>query len=63
MNLAFDKKEHSQKSDFSQYDWQHSLVMEVKFDIQISSFTMRVVFCLDDASLTRLKSTIDELLG
>jgi chemotaxis protein CheC len=52
-----------QKSDFSQYDWQHSLVMEVKFDIQISSFTMRVVFCLDDASLTRLKSTIDELLG
>ena len=52
-----------QKSDFSKYDWQHSLVMEVKFDIQISSFTMRVVFCLDDASLTRLKSTIDELLG
>ncbi|MAJ68369.1 MAG: chemotaxis protein CheC [Pseudomonadota bacterium] len=52
-----------QKSDFSQYDWQHSLVMEVKFDIQISSFTMRVVFCLDDVSLTRLKSTIDELLG
>lgn len=52
-----------QKSDFSQYDWQHSLIMEVKFDIQISSFTMRVVFCLDDASLTRLKSTIDELLG
>ncbi|WP_296043347.1 chemotaxis protein CheC [uncultured Alteromonas sp.] len=52
-----------QKSDFSQYDWQHSLIMEVKFDIQISSFTMRVVFCLDDASLTRLKSTLDELLG
>ena len=52
-----------QKSDFSQSDWQHSLIMEVKFDIQISSFTMRVVFCLDDASLTRLKSTLDELLG
>lgn len=51
-----------QKSDFSQYDWQHSLIMEVRFDIQVSSFTMRVVFCLDDASLTRLKTTIDELL-
>lgn len=52
-----------QKSDFSQFDWLHSLVMEVKFDIQISSFTMRVVFCLDDASFIRLKLTIDELLS
>ena len=52
-----------QKSDFTRFDWQHSLVMEVRFDIQISSFTMRVVFCLDDASLSRLKHTIDDMLG
>lgn len=62
-NLQMPTLFEPQKNDFSQLDWQHSLVMEVRFDIQISSFTMRVVFCLDDASLAKLTSTIDELLG
>ncbi|MFS1702196.1 chemotaxis protein CheX [Alteromonas sp. AMM-1] len=62
-NLQMPTLFHPEKHDFKQLGWQHSLVMEVKFDIQISSFTMRVVFCLDDASLNTLTSTIDELLG
>ena len=62
-NLQMPTLFQPEKHDFNQLGWQHSLVMEVKFDIQISSFTMRVVFCLDDASLHKLTSTIDELLG
>ena len=51
------------KASFTELNWQHSLVMEVQFDIELSSFSMRVVFCLDRASLVRLTETIDELLG
>ncbi|BFT31406.1 chemotaxis protein CheC [Alteromonas sp. D210916BOD_24] len=51
------------KANFDELKWQHSLVMEVQFIIAISSFSMRVVFCLDDDSLTRMKNTLDELLG
>lgn len=51
------------KSNFDDLKWQHSLVMEVQFVIAISSFSMRVVFCLDDESLARMKSTLDELLA
>jgi chemotaxis protein CheC len=50
------------KTNFDELKWQHSLVMEVRFAIAISSFSMRVVFCLDDESLTRMKNTLDELL-
>jgi chemotaxis protein CheC len=50
------------KTNFDALKWQHSLVMEVRFAIAISSFSMRVVFCLDDDSLTRMKTTLDELL-
>ncbi|BCO20398.1 chemotaxis protein CheX [Alteromonas sp. McT4-15] len=50
------------KTNFDALKWQHSLVMEVRFAIAISSFSMRVVFCLDDESLTRMKTTLDELL-
>lgn len=50
------------KANFDELNWQHSLVMEVQFEIAISSFSMRVVFCLDDASLARMKSTLDEIL-
>ena len=50
-----------QKANFDELQWQHSLVMEVQFAIAISSFSMRVVFCLDDESLTRMKATLDEL--
>lgn len=49
-------------TNFDALKWQHSLVMEVRFAIAISSFSMRVVFCLDDESLTRMKTTLDELL-
>ncbi|MAI36132.1 chemotaxis protein CheX [Alteromonas sp.] len=52
-----------EKSNFSDLKWQHTLVMEVQFIIAISSFSMRVVFCLDDESLIRIKDTLDELLG
>ena len=52
-----------QKANFDELQWQHSLVMEVQFAIAISSFSMRVVFCLDDESLTRMKATLDELLA
>ena len=38
-------------------------IMEVQFVIAISSFSMRVVFCLDDESLARMKATLDELLA
>lgn len=51
------------KANFEEFQWSNSLVMEVQFDIEISSFSMRVVFCLDDASLDRLTQTLDELLG
>ena len=52
-----------QKANFDELQWQPSLVMEVQFAIAISSFSMRVVFCLDDESLTRMKATLDELLA
>ena len=52
-----------QKANFDELQWQHSLVMELQFAIAISSFSMRVVFCLDDESLTRMKATLDELLA
>ena len=52
-----------QKANFDELQWQHSLVMEVQFAIAISSFSLRVVFCLDDESLTRMKATLDELLA
>ena len=52
-----------QKANFDELQWQHSLVIEVQFAIAISSFSMRVVFCLDDESLTRMKATLDELLA
>ena len=52
-----------QKANFDELQWQHSLVMEVQFAIAISYFSMRVVFCLDDESLTRMKATLDELLA
>ena len=52
-----------QKANFDELQWQHSLVMEVQFAIAISSFSMRVVFCLDDESLTRMKATLDGLLA
>ena len=51
------------KANFDELQWQHSLVMEVQFIIAISSFSMRVVFCLDDESLARIKNTLDELLA
>jgi chemotaxis protein CheC len=51
------------KANFDELQWQHSLVMEVQFIIAISSFSMRVVFCLDDKSLARMKDTLDELLA
>ncbi|MBU3021167.1 chemotaxis protein CheC [Aestuariibacter sp. A3R04] len=51
------------KASFVELNWQHSLVMEVQFDIELSSFSMRVVFCLDRVSLEKLTATIDELLG
>lgn len=51
------------KASFAEFNWQHSLVMEVQFDIELSSFSMRVVFCLDRASLLKLTATIDEMLG
>ena len=51
------------KANFDELQWQHSLVMEVQFIIAISSFSMRVVFCLDDESLARMKDTLDELLA
>ena len=51
------------KGSFVELNWQHSLVMEVQFDIELSSFSMRVVFCLDRTSLIKLTDTIDELLG
>lgn len=51
------------KASFVELNWQHSLVMEVQFDIELSSFSMRVVFCLDRTSLIKLNDTIDELLG
>ncbi|KXJ59530.1 MAG: chemotaxis protein CheC [Alteromonas sp. Nap_26] len=50
------------KANFDELNWQHSLVMEVQFEITISSFSMRVVFCLDDESLAKLKTTLDEIL-
>lgn len=50
------------KDNFDELQWQHSLVMEVQFAVTVSSFSMRVVFCLDDASLNRMKNTLDELL-
>jgi len=51
------------KATFNEVKWQHSLVMEVQFAIEVSSFSMRVVFCLDDDSLARMKATLDELLA
>jgi chemotaxis protein CheC len=51
------------KGNFDELQWQHSLVMEVQFIVAISSFSMRVVFCLDDASLSRIKATLDDLLA
>lgn len=51
------------KGNFDELQWQHSLVMEVQFVVAISSFSMRVVFCLDDASLSRIKATLDDLLA
>ncbi len=51
------------KANFDELQWQHSLVMEVQFIIAISSFSMRVVFCLDNESLARMKDTLDELLA
>ncbi|GEA05814.1 chemotaxis protein CheC [Alteromonas sp. KUL42] len=50
------------KANFDELNWQHSLVMEVQFEIAISSFIMRVVFCLDDVSLSKIKTTLDEIL-
>jgi len=52
-----------QKANFDELQWQHSLVMQVQSAIAISSFSMRVVFCFDDESLTRMKATLDELLA
>ncbi|MBU2979686.1 chemotaxis protein CheC [Alteromonas sp. C1M14] len=51
------------KASFVDLNWQHSLVMEVQFDIELSSFSMRVVFCLDRPSLIKLTETLDELLS
>ncbi|WP_421134778.1 chemotaxis protein CheX [Alteromonas sp. A079] len=51
------------KGNFDDLQWQHSLVMEVQFVVAISSFSMRVVFCLDDESLSRIKATLDDLLA
>lgn len=51
------------KATFSDLQWENSLVMEVQFDIEFSSFSMRVVFCLDHDSFNRLTQTLDELLG
>jgi len=51
------------KGNFDELQWQHSLVMEVQFVVAISSFSMRVVFCLDDESLSRIKATLDDLLA
>tara|TARA_B100002003_G_C13979415_1_gene473705 strand:+ start:218 stop:802 length:585 start_codon:yes stop_codon:yes gene_type:complete len=51
------------RANFVELQWLNSLVMEVQFDIELSSFSMRVVFCLDDSSLNVLTETIDELLG
>ncbi|NVK55616.1 MAG: chemotaxis protein CheC [Alteromonadaceae bacterium] len=62
-NLQMPTLFEPQQNDFSQFSWQHSLIMEVQFDIHVTSFNMRVVFCLDDSSLSRLTATIDELLG
>ncbi len=62
-NLQMPTLFEPQQSHFSQFSWQHSLIMEVQFDIHITSFNMRVVFCLDDNSLARLTTTLDELLG
>ncbi len=62
-NLQMPTLFEPQQQHFSQFSWQHSLIMEVQFDIHSTSFNMRVVFCLDDSSLARLTTTIDELLG
>ena len=51
------------KGNFDDLQWQHSLVMEVQFVVAISSFSMRVVFCLDDESLSRIQATLDDLLA
>lgn len=51
------------KATFSDLQWENSLVMEVQFDIEFSSFSMRVVFCLDHDSFNRLTQNLDELLG
>ncbi|MDC8832343.1 chemotaxis protein CheC [Alteromonas gilva] len=62
-NLQMPTLFEPQLNDFSKFSWQHSLIMEVQFDIHDTSFNMRVVFCLDDSSLSRLTATIDKLLG
>lgn len=51
-----------EQNNFAGMRWQNSLIMEVQFDVEMSSFSMRVVFCLDDLSLKRLLSTLDEML-
>jgi len=51
------------QAGFAEMRWKNSLVMEVQFDIELSSFSMRVVFCLDDESLQRLLLTLDDLLA
>ena len=61
-NLNMPTLFQSDKDNFDELQWQHSLVMEVQFAVTVSSFSMRVVFCLYDASLNRMKNTLDELL-
>ena len=50
------------KASFDGLPWQHSLAMEVQFLITISSFSMRVIFCLDDESLARILGTLNAYL-
>jgi chemotaxis protein CheC len=45
------------------YNWQHSLTLEICFSIENASFNSRVVICLDEESILVLKTRLDTLLN
>lgn len=48
---------------FESLSWHNSLVMEVQFKVSATSFSMRVIICLDNTSLGKILHLVDELLA
>lgn len=51
------------KVSFQSLSWHNSLVMEVLFKVSVTSFSMRVMICLDNTSLKRVIDLVDEMLA